>query len=201
MKNFDEFSKGIKLNESELKVLNEEDENYLEELVGNIVTYLEDHDIKSSHKTNPDKSVDIEVGGEVYNIKKEGDKFIMMIGKQPETFTSSELISWWSSFVPEHKAGEAEYNLGEDYATSSYGVLKVDKFGNKKGTKVKVDAFSGMRDDWPYTDYVIQDEKGNQIGKFNWTPSDSGAKVKVIDDIIDFTTKPEVFWHDFKGYK
>jgi hypothetical protein len=50
MKNFNEFSKGIKINESEMRFLNESEQE-LEDLGGSIITHLEDNDIDASYET------------------------------------------------------------------------------------------------------------------------------------------------------
>ena len=110
MKNFDEFSKGIKINESEMRFLNEE-ESVLADLGSSIITHLEDNDIKASYEVEDDSSLCIEVGGEDIKIKKEGEGFVISSkhNKDEKVNDADALISWWASFVPQHKAGEAEY--------------------------------------------------------------------------------------------
>jgi hypothetical protein len=138
MKNFDDFSRDIKINESELRFVNENDDDHLDHLAGAICTHLEDNDIQAAYVMKPDKSVDIEVGGETYNIKREGTppRFVLTSKhNEPETLTSGDLMSWWASFVPQHKHGEAEYNMGESSTQKfMHGGLdedKVDKVFNK----------------------------------------------------------------------
>lgn len=93
--------------------------------------------------------------------------------------------------------------LNEDYAYDRYGTLIRDMWDKKKGDHVKVTCFSSMHDDWPRSDYQIYDEEGNEIGKFTWIPVDSGKQPPSIEDFVYFKKqdKPEVWWHDFKGYK
>jgi hypothetical protein len=108
MKNFDEFSKGIKINESEIKFLNE-DESNLEGLAGSIVTYLEDNDIDASYE-NEDGCLCIEIGGKKIEVKKSGDGFsVGLDGKEEKVATENDLFTWFSEYVGSHKAGEAEY--------------------------------------------------------------------------------------------
>lgn len=89
-------------------------ENFLEELADTILHHLQDNDIVASYeKTNDNNSITIEVGGEEYVIKREGNppRFIMTTKhNEPETFTASDLISWWIAFVPQYKHDEAEYH-------------------------------------------------------------------------------------------
>jgi hypothetical protein len=121
MKNFDEFSRGIKLNESEIKFLNEE-ETTLAELGESIVTHLEEADIKASAEIKEDGSLCIEVGGESFCIKKEGTGYVMSNehNKDEKFKDEHELFSWWLSFVPSHKAGEADYHGEKANLTSGY---------------------------------------------------------------------------------
>lgn len=70
MKKFDEFEKTIRINESKVYKLNEQDLE-LTNLGEDILTHLEDNKIKADLKQNSNDSIDIVVGGETYNIKRE----------------------------------------------------------------------------------------------------------------------------------
>ncbi len=115
MKNFDEFSNGIKLNESEIKFLNEQ-ESEMSKLGSNIVSSLEDNDIHASSEIEDDGSVCIKAGGEDIKIKKDGDGFVISSKNNKDEKMKDEeaVMSWWSSsFVPSYKAGEAEHKAGK----------------------------------------------------------------------------------------
>ena len=113
MKNFDDFSKGIKLNESEIRFLNEEEQK-LADMISSIEVHLEDNNIKGYDVTEkPDGSFEIHIEGDTYVIKKHGDTISQTWKHGNKTFKDEgELFTWWSEFVPQYKQGEADYNLG-----------------------------------------------------------------------------------------
>ena len=114
MKNFDQFSRNLRINESEVKFVNE-NEKTASDLLGDVVAHLEDNDITAfDTDEKPDGSVEIHIEGDVYNIKKEGTTIHQTWKHGKETFkTEEEFFTWWSTFVPQYKQGEAEYNRGE----------------------------------------------------------------------------------------
>lgn len=114
MKNFDQFSKNIRINESEIKFINE-NEFKLADIIDSIKTHLEEADIYAFDIIdNKDDSYNINIEGDSYNIKMEGTNIIQKSKHDENTFKNwDELFGWWMSFVPQYKQGEAEHKLGE----------------------------------------------------------------------------------------
>lgn len=107
MKNFDEFSNGIKLNESEIRFLNDT-ETELETLGQELSTYMEDQGLKNpGYEVNGD-TLTIELGGDI-SIKKQGDKYIVSMPHN-EDETVEDIHSWFTKQVASHLHGAVEYN-------------------------------------------------------------------------------------------
>jgi hypothetical protein len=106
MKNFDEFSNGIKLNESEIRFLNET-ESELENLGQELTTYMEDQGIKNPGYEVKGDTLTIDLGGEI-NIKKSGNKYVVSMAHN-DNETVEDIHSWFASQVASHLQGEGDY--------------------------------------------------------------------------------------------
>lgn len=113
MKNFDQFSKGIKINESEIKFLNE-NESELESLGGELTTYAEDQGVSSASYKVEGESLIVEIGGAVMikitkkSISRGGDEYVVSM-EHNEDEEVKDIHSWFASYLAAHEAGEAEY--------------------------------------------------------------------------------------------
>ena len=105
MKNFDEFANGIKLNESEIRFLNET-ETELENLGIELTTYMEDQGIKNPGYEVKGDTLIIDLGGEI-KIKKQGDKYLISMAHNDDE-TVDDIYSWISTQIASHHADIAD---------------------------------------------------------------------------------------------
>lgn len=106
MKNFDEFSNGIKLNESEIRFLNEA-ETELEQLGIELTTYMEDQDIKNPSYEVKGGALILGGLGDDVTIKKDGDKWKISMEHNPEE-TVEDIYGWVSTHVAARHADIAD---------------------------------------------------------------------------------------------
>ena len=110
MKNFDDFSKEIKINESEIRFLNE-NELDLDELGSILKTYAEDQGNDNITYSVDGETLTIEMGGKIL-IKKHGDGYIVSM-EHNEDEEVKDIHSWFSSQLASHASGEAEHKMEE----------------------------------------------------------------------------------------
>ena len=185
MKNFDEFSKRLKINESEIKFLNEKSED-LEDLVDIIINDLSDNDIEAFAEENLDHSLDIEIGRDVYTIKKEGNGFVQKSKhNKPETFeTSDALLMWWKTFITQHQHDHAMHiheakepmgNIGllhKDYADERITQWQKENKNTsiKVGDNVKIAFIDGDETEHMWVEITKVVDKDNFEGVLNNDP-------------------------------
>jgi len=118
MKNFDEFSNSIRINESEIKFLNE-DETELNQLGIELTNYMEDQGIKFPAFDIKNGVLTLDMAGEEIHIKPERQEYSTGHGTHPGYVVSmkhnpdekvEDIFGWLARHVSAYQHGEGEYH-------------------------------------------------------------------------------------------